>query len=62
MWIYDPNRRCKICGITNTLFFAQKQRTEQITVNNICQGCKKFERSEYYYAKDKIRIYLKGVK
>lgn len=58
MWIYDPHRRCSKCGNKNTAFFAQKQRGNQITINNICQPCKAKQRSEYYYKHDKYNMYL----
>ena len=60
MWIYHPGRRCATCGETDTIFFAQKQRENQITVNNKCIDCKKLERSEYYYKHDKYQRYLKS--
>lgn len=62
MWIYDPDRKCNECGATDTAFFAQKQRKNQITVNNICQPCKAKQRSEYYYKHDKMKVYLRWKK
>ena len=61
MWIYDPNRECGKCTIKDTIFFAQKQRGNQISINNICWDCKTEERSNYYYRKDKHKRYLKGI-
>lgn len=59
MWIYDADKCCATCGIKDALFFAQKQRGNQITVNNKCIDCKKVERSEYYYSHDKYKRYIK---
>lgn len=58
MWVTVKNRRCKKCGVVGGIFFAQKQRITQISINNICKICKSVERSEYYYKHDKMKRYL----
>lgn len=58
MWVKVKNRRCKKCGVVGGMFFAQKQRITQISINNICKTCKSVERSEYYYKHDKHKRYL----
>lgn len=59
MWVYDPNRVCNKCGNTNTAFLMQKQRGNQLTINNLCFMCRRRYKSIYYYKKEKLQRYHK---